>query len=79
MNVLFINTGYVVTFEESVRLDNIQLQISGWQADLRREWDNRKFTKGERYLSKLNFHNGIRHEWKVYLGFKEDNLKKICN
>lgn len=71
-NVLFLNTLYYPTFEESVRLHNIQLEISGWRAELAREWQLKRFTKGEMYLSKMRFHNGIRDNWKVYKGFKDE-------
>ena len=77
MNVLFLNTGYLPTHEEWVRLENIQREISGWRAELRREWDLKRFTPGERYLSKLRFHNGIRDNWKVYHGLLENNTKQL--
>lgn len=70
-NVLFINTLYLPTIQELERLDNIQRQISGWRADLMREWENRRFTPGERYLSKQRFHHGVRDQWKIYPGFKD--------
>ena len=66
MNVLFIHTFYYPTFEESVRLENIQREISGWRAELYREWQLRKFTQGEMYLSKQRFHQGIRAQWRIY-------------
>lgn len=77
MNVLFINTGYLPTHEEWVRLENIQREISGWRAELAREWQLKRFTQGEIYLSKQRFHNGIRDHWKVYLGFRENNTKTL--
>lgn len=69
MNVLFINTGYLPTHEEWVRLENIQREIAGWRAELHRDFELRKFTLGERYLSKQRFHNGIRQNWKIFQGF----------
>lgn len=77
MNVLFINTGYLPTHEEWVRLENIQREIAGWRAELAREWQLKRFTSGERYLSKLRFHNGIRDNWKVFHGFKENNQTSL--
>lgn len=77
MNVLFLNTGYLPTHEEWVRLENIQREIAGWRAELAREWQLRRFTPGERYLSKLRFHNGIRDSWKVFQGFSENNTIQL--
>ena len=74
MNVLFINTLYFPTHEELIRLDNIQREIAGWRAELAREWQLKKFTPGEIYLSKERFHNGIRDNWKVFIGFKKELL-----
>lgn len=73
--VLFINTLYLPTHEEWIRLENIQREISGWRAELAREWQLKRFTQGEIYLSKQRFHHGIRDNWKIYPGFKED--KKV--
>jgi hypothetical protein len=70
MNVLFINTLYQPTFDEWLRLENIQREISGWRAELAREWQFKKFTPGEMYISKKRFHEGVRSHWKVYAGFK---------
>lgn len=70
MNVLFISTLYLPTHEELIRLDNIQREIAGWRAELAREWQLKRFTPGEKYLSKERFHTGIRQNWKIYLGFK---------
>lgn len=69
MNVIFLNTNYFPTTEELNRLDNIQLTISGWRAELLREQIKKRFTPGEMYISKQRFHNGIRDQWKVYVGF----------
>lgn len=77
MNVLFIHTFYYPTFEESIRLENIQKEISGWRAELLRECQLKRFTSGEIYLSKMNFHNGIRKHWRVYKGYKEDFTKQL--
>jgi hypothetical protein len=77
MNVLFLNTSYLPTHEELIRLENIQRQIAGWRAELHREWDNRRFTPGERYLSKERFHNGIRHQWLVYPGLSVKSTKLL--
>ncbi len=74
MNVLFINTRYLPTHEEWVRLEDRQREIAGWRAELARNWQLKKFTAGEIYLSKERFHNGIRNNWKVYIGFKKDLL-----
>jgi len=73
MNVLFMNTCYLPTHEELIRLDNVQRQIASWRAELAREWQLKRFTPGEIYLSKQRFHNGIRNNWKVFSGFKEEN------
>lgn len=77
MNVLFLNTLYLPTIQELNRLDNIQREISGWRADLAREWQLRKFSTGEKYLSKLRFHNGIRDRWLIYPGFKCENFSNL--
>jgi len=66
MSVLFINTGYLPTYDEWVRLENIQREIAGWRAQLERDFILRKFSAGERYLSKLKFHQGVRDNWKIY-------------
>ena len=70
MNVLFINTGYLPTHDEWVRLENIQRTISGWRAELLREQQLKRFTPGEIYLSKQRFHSGLRNHWVVYPGYK---------
>ena len=77
MNVLFINTGYLPTHEEWVRLENIQREISGWRAELYREFTIKRFTLGEQYLSKQRFHNGVRNQWKIYLGFNIKNTNTL--
>ena len=77
MNVLFLNTGYLPTHEEWVRLENVQREIAGWRAELYREWQLKKFTPGERYLSKQRFHNGVREHWKIYPGLKENNPRHL--
>lgn len=77
MNVLFLNTPYLPTHEELIRLENIQLQIAGWRAELHREWDLRRFTPGERYLSKQRFHHGVRDQWKIYQGFGYEKSTKL--
>jgi len=73
--IIFIHTGYYPSFEETVRLENIQREISGWRAELAREWQLKRFTKGEIYLSKQRFHHGIRDNWRVYQGFKDEIAK----
>lgn len=70
MNVLFINTGYLPTHDEWVRLENIQRTISGWRAELLREQMLKRFTRGEIYLSKQRFHTGLRDNWVIYPGYK---------
>jgi hypothetical protein len=69
-DILIFPTSYLPTIQEHERLDNIQKEISRWRVDLIREWDNRHFNAGERYLSRLRFHHGIRDQWKIYPGFK---------
>ena len=76
-NVLFIHTFYYPTPEEKTRLENIQLQMTKWRMDLYREWEKNRLTPGERYLSKLRFHQGIRDQWKVYKGFKDENFTNL--
>jgi hypothetical protein len=71
MNVLFLNTNYFPTIEELNRLENIQLTISGWRAELLREQMRKNFTHGEMFLSKQRFHNGIRDQWKIYAGLRQ--------
>jgi len=68
--ILDFPTNYLPTIQEYERLDNIQKEISRWRVDLIRGWDNRHFNAGERYLSRLRFHYGIRDQWKIYSGFK---------
>ena len=75
--VLFINTFYYPTIQELERLENIQREISGWRAELLREQQARKYTLGEIYLSKQRFHQGIRDNWKIYKGFKEEFTKML--
>jgi len=75
--VLFINTGYLPTHDEWVRLENIQREISGWRAELFREWELKRFTPGERYLSKQRFHHGVRDNWKIYMGFNIKNSNTL--
>jgi hypothetical protein len=75
MNVLFLNTLYFPDHEELIRLENIQREITSWRVDLHREWHNRRFTQGEKYLSWLNFHNGIRRHWKIYITTNNSSLQ----
>lgn len=77
MNVLFLTTFYYPSLQELERLENIQRQISQWRADLLREQQLRKFTPGEIYLSKQRFHQGIRDNWKIYKGFREEITKQL--
>lgn len=77
MNVLFLTTFYYPSLQELERLENIQRQIAQWRADLLREQQFRKFTPGEIYLSKQRFHQGIRDNWKIYKGFREEITKKL--
>jgi hypothetical protein len=70
MNILFINTNYLPTHEELIRLENVQRTIAGWRAELLREQQFKKFTSGEIYLSKQRFHNGVRDTWRIFPGFK---------
>lgn len=77
MNILFLNTGYLPTHDEWIRLDNIQREIAGWRAELAREWQLKRFAPGEIYLSKERFHNGIRQNWRIFQGLKEDNTKLL--
>jgi hypothetical protein len=77
MNVLFINTGYLITHQEWIRLENIQREIAGWRAELFREWELKRFTLGERYLSKQRFHHGVRYNWKIYQGFNIKNSNTL--
>jgi hypothetical protein len=72
VSVIFINTGYLPTHDEWVRLENIQRTISGWRAELLREQQLKRFTPGEIYLSKQRFHTGLRDNWKIYTGFKNE-------
>jgi len=76
VSVLFINTGYLPTHEEWVRLENVQRTIAGWRAELLREQQFKKFSPGEIYLSKERFHIGIRDNWKIYSGFKNQVYTK---
>lgn len=69
-NITFIHTFYYPSFQESLRLENLQRDIAGWRAELAREWHLRKFNAGEIYLSKTRFHNGIRNKWQVINGGK---------
>jgi hypothetical protein len=78
-NVLDFPTNYFPTFEEFQRLLNIQNQLQLWKAELHREQTLKRFTTGERWLSKQRFHAGIRDNWKVYEGFKEKNTLLIEN
>ena len=77
MSVLFINTGYLPTHDEWVRLENIQREIAGWRAELAREWQLKKFTPGEIYLSKQRFHTGIRDNWRIFKGLKEEDKNPV--
>ena len=77
MNVLFLTTFYYPSLQELERLENIQRQIAQWRADLLREQQFRKFTPGEIYLSKQRFHQGIRDNWRIYKGFREEITKQL--
>ncbi len=77
MNVLFLTTFYYPSIQELERLENIQRQIAQWRADLLREQQFRKYTPGEIYLSKQRFHQGIRDNWRIYAGFREEITKKL--
>jgi len=75
--VLFLTTFYYPSLQELERLENIQRQIAQWRADLLREQQLRRFTPGEIYLSKQRFHQGIRDNWKIYKGFREEITKQL--
>ena len=75
--VLFLTTFYYPTIQELERLENIQREISGWRAELAREWQLKRFTPGEIYLSKMRFHKGIRQHWRIYKGFREEITKQL--
>jgi hypothetical protein len=75
--VLFLTTFYYPSIQELERLENIQRQIAQWRADLLREQQFRKYTPGEIYLSKQRFHQGIRDNWRIYAGFREEITKKL--
>jgi hypothetical protein len=77
VNVLFLTTFYYPSIQELERLENIQRQIAQWRADLLREQQFRKYTPGEIYLSKQRFHQGIRDNWRIYAGFREEITKKL--
>jgi len=77
VNVLFLTTFYYPSLQELERLENIQRQIAQWRADLLREQQLRRFTPGEIYLSKQRFHQGIRDNWKIYKGFREEITKQL--
>lgn len=70
-NIVIFPTSYLPTFEELQRLDNIQATIAGWRRDLRAEHEKRFFNAYQIMISRQNFHNGIRDNWKVYPGLKE--------
>jgi hypothetical protein len=61
---------YLPSELEFQRLANIQKEIQGWRSYLVTEWNQKNFNQGERYLSKVRFHNGIRQQWKVINGGK---------
>jgi hypothetical protein len=75
--VLFLNTLYYPSIQELERLENIQREISGWRAELLKGQQARKYSMGEIYLSKQKFHQGIRDNWKIFKGFKEDFIKTL--
>jgi hypothetical protein len=71
--IIFFPLKFIPADSELVRLNHIQGQIDGWRAYLVTEWNRKNFTTGERYLSKQNFHNGIRAQWKMISGEKNSH------
>jgi hypothetical protein len=67
---------YLPSELEFERLANIQKEIQGLRGYLVTEWNQKNFNKGERYLSKVRFHNGIRQQWKIIQGLKLDDQQK---
>jgi hypothetical protein len=68
---------YYPSRDELDRLDELQRQLSYWRAELAREWQLKRFTPGERYLSKERFHNGFRNRWTIFPGFKIKLLENL--
>lgn len=75
--VIFIHTGYYPTFEESLRLFNIQEKLTYSHAEL--AFQCRNFSQAEKYLSKQRYHNGFREKWKVFIGFNLKDQKLLEN
>lgn len=59
------------------RLDELQRQLSYARAELNREWQLKRYTAGEIYLSKQIFHNGFRNRWLVFKGFSQNKVEKV--
>jgi hypothetical protein len=74
--VIYFPMVYLPSELEFERLANIQKEIQGWRAYLVTEWNQKNFNEGERYLSKVRFHNGIRQQWKIIEGLKLDDQQK---
>lgn len=75
--VMFINTCYYPSFEESMRLFNLQQRLELSLAEL--SFATRDYSDHEKYMSKLRYHNGFRERLKLLHGFKENKDKIVEN
>ena len=79
-NLLDFPTDYLPSEEEFTRLNNIQRTIESWRKSLVHEWDMKHFSAGERLISRERFHTGVRDNWKIFQGFKENKpLESNCD
>ena len=75
--VMFINTLYYPSFEESMRLFNLQQRLELSLTEL--AFATRSYSDHEKYMSKLRYHNGFRERLKLLHGFKGINEKIVEN
>jgi len=75
--VMFIHTGYYPTFEESLRLYNQQERLTYSLIEL--SYATRNYSAYDKFLAKERYHNGFRHKWKIFTGFKENSQKLLEN
>lgn len=70
--VLFFPTTYWPDFEEQQRLLSWQRSWDLWRAKLRYDQREAKLTGFQAALSTMRYHTGVRDNWKLYQGLKEE-------
>lgn len=76
-NLIEFPTRYIPSNAEYERLWSWQLAIRGWRRQLVHDWDMAGFDGYHRAISKEKFHQGVRNNWVIHLGYKDTLMQKI--